>query len=161
MQTNRTWLELLDATQFQLQHAKEFQMGYSPFELENGQQPLTPHTVLQGYYGCNPSTLGFMKGWKDRLEMAHISIDKCNKKDEALGNHDRREAEFQVGDLVLLKLGERNSSHQVACLGALLQWFEGPFKVLEKIGNVTYRLELVRPHESSPSNFPHQSVEAL
>jgi len=43
---------------FHLQHAKEFQKGCIRFDLENEQQPLTLQTILQDYYGCNPSTLG-------------------------------------------------------------------------------------------------------
>jgi hypothetical protein len=49
-------------------------MGYSPFKLTNGQQPTTPHFVTQGYYGMNPSAMGFVKSWQDRLEIARTHL---------------------------------------------------------------------------------------
>jgi hypothetical protein len=52
-------VDLLDATQFSYNLQKSSMMGYSPFELMNGQQPTTPHFVTQGYYGMNPSVCGF------------------------------------------------------------------------------------------------------
>jgi hypothetical protein len=43
--------------------------------------------------------------------------------------------------------------------GALLQWFEGSFKVLEKIGNVTYRLELPDHMRAHHPGFPHSQLK--
>jgi hypothetical protein len=55
----------------------------------------------------------------------------------------RREAEFQVGDLILLKLGREQFKSPSGMPSALLWWFEGPYKVLEKFGNITYILDFL------------------
>jgi len=57
--------------------------------------------------------------------------------------HIRREIEFQVGDKSILDLGRAQFKPLVDMFSLLLWHFEGPFKVLKKIGNVTSRLELL------------------
>jgi hypothetical protein len=62
-------LDLLDSTQLNYNLHKISVNGYSPFDLMNGQQPTTPYFMTQGYYGMNTPIVGFVKSWKDRLEI--------------------------------------------------------------------------------------------
>ncbi|PKI54525.1 hypothetical protein CRG98_025039 [Punica granatum] len=52
----------------------------------------------------------------------------------------RRHTKYQVGDLVLVKL------HQIlrhkGMHSGLVRRYEGPFPVIERVGNVAYKLEL-------------------
>lgn len=56
----------------------------------------------------------------------------------------RRSLKFSMGDKVLLKLSPhiwKKLKSRIIHKG-LVQKYEGPFKVLKKVGNVTYRLKL-------------------
>jgi hypothetical protein len=56
--------------------------------------------------------------------------------------HRRRELSFEVGDFVYLKVSPMRSLHCFKVRGKLAPGFIGPFKVLEKRGEVAYQLEL-------------------
>jgi hypothetical protein len=86
--------------------------------------------------------VGFVKSWQDRLEIAHTHLTNAIDRMKQWEDHSRHDAEFQVGELVLLKLSRDQFPPPKGMAPSLVQRYEGPFKVLEKIGNVTYRLEL-------------------
>ncbi|GJV66558.1 hypothetical protein Tco_1482067 [Tanacetum coccineum] len=59
----------------------------------------------------------------------------------------RKPMEFQVGDRVMLKVHLRKGSYVFGKRGYLNPRYVGPFKVLEKIRTIAYKLEL--PQEFS------------
>ncbi|KAD2034901.1 hypothetical protein E3N88_12326 [Mikania micrantha] len=59
----------------------------------------------------------------------------------------RKPLEFQVNDMVLLKVSPWKGVVRFGKKGKLAPRYVGPFKVLERIGKLAYRLEL--PHELS------------
>ncbi|GJT56212.1 putative reverse transcriptase domain-containing protein [Tanacetum coccineum] len=62
----------------------------------------------------------------------------------------RKLMEFQVGDKVMLKVSPWKVVVRFGKWGKLNPWYVGPFKVLEKVGEVSYKLEL--PEELSRGN---------
>ena len=54
----------------------------------------------------------------------------------------RRPLEFEVGDYVMLKVSPMKGVKRFGAKGKLAPRFVGPFKVLERIGSMAYRLEL-------------------
>ena len=54
----------------------------------------------------------------------------------------RRQLEFQEGDLVLLKVSPMKGVVRFGKKGKLAPRYIGPFEILQKIGNVSYKLDL-------------------
>jgi hypothetical protein len=59
-----------------------------------------------------------------------------------LRNHGRRELSFEVEDFVYLKLSPMRGLRHFKVRDKLTPRFIGPFKILEKRGEVAYQLEL-------------------
>jgi hypothetical protein len=58
-------------------------------------------------------------------------------------DHRRRELSFKVGDFVYLKVSPMRGLRRFKVRGKLAPRFIGPFKILEKRGEVAYQLELL------------------
>lgn len=71
------------------------------------------------------------------------NLEKAQNRMRTAANRHRRHLEFNVGDRVLLKL-QQYRQHSVArpISAKLARQFYGPFEVLERIGQVAYRLRL-------------------
>ncbi|GJW44068.1 putative reverse transcriptase domain-containing protein [Tanacetum coccineum] len=77
---------------------------------------------------------------KRRMQAAH-------DRQKSYADLKRKPMEFQVGDRVMLKVSPWKGVVRFGKRGKLNPRYVGPFKVLEKIGTVTYKLEL--PQELS------------
>ncbi|GJS35620.1 putative reverse transcriptase domain-containing protein [Tanacetum coccineum] len=77
---------------------------------------------------------------KQRIQAAH-------DRQKSYANLKRKPMEFQVGDRVMLKVSPWKRVLHFGELGKLNPRYVGPFKVLEKVGSVAYKLEL--PQELS------------
>jgi hypothetical protein len=71
-------------------------------------------------------------------------------------NHRRTELSFEVGDFVYLKVSPMRGLCRFKVQGKLAPRFIGPFKILEKRGEVAYQLELP-PQLSDVHNVFHVS----
>ena len=72
-------------------------------------------------------------------------------------NLKRRRVEFQVGDLVFLRVSPLKGVKRFGVQGKLSPRFIGPFEILERIGEVAYRLALP-PALASVHNVFHVSM---
>ena len=69
----------------------------------------------------------------------------------------RQPLEFEVGDHVFLKVMPKRGVVRFGKRGKLLSRFVGPFKILERVGTVTYRLVLL-PSMSGVHEVYHFSM---
>lgn len=141
----KAWIHLLDIAQFSFNLQKSSSTNKSPFELITGQQPQTPHTALTNYSGPSPKAYQFAKDWQTQTAMAKASLDKASRRMKKWADQNRRPDPFNIGDLVLIKVDQFHHFNRVErSHKGLRRRYEGPMQILERIGRVSYKLQL--PH---------------
>ncbi|GKF22247.1 putative reverse transcriptase domain-containing protein, partial [Tanacetum coccineum] len=135
----------------------------------DGQSKTTIQTLEDMLRAC---VVYFDKGWVKHLPLAefsysnsyHASIkaapyealygQKCQSPvcwAESYADLKQKPMEFEVGDMVMLKVSPWKGVVQFGKRGKLNQRYVRPFKVLAKVGKVAYRLEL--PQELSRVHY--------
>uniref|UniRef100_A0A8R7UCZ0 Tf2-1-like SH3-like domain-containing protein n=1 Tax=Triticum urartu TaxID=4572 RepID=A0A8R7UCZ0_TRIUA len=81
--------------------------------------------------------------WGANTARLQEQIQRAQHRFKKQADHNRTERSFQVGDSVLLKLQPYAQSSVInrPCAKLAFKFF-GPFKILEKIGTLAYKLEL-------------------
>ena len=136
------WARLLDIAQFSHNLLRSEATGRSPFEIVLGRQPTTPASVGVSYKGDSPGAHAMALSWEKTTNMAREKLIKTQLRMKKWADTKRREAEYRVGDLVLLKLQTSQLKVLRNVNKGLMRKYEGPFPIIERVGNVAYRLEL-------------------
>ncbi|CAA0808162.1 Unknown protein [Striga hermonthica] len=139
------WVELLDMAQFCYNLHKSSATGMSPFELVYGQKPQLPHDVaVQRTGGKCPAAYRYARAQHELLVEARDSLAKAQRRMKKYADRGRRDVQFAVGDLVLLKVSPKvwKQISAKAVHRGLISKYEGPFEIVSKVGNVAYRLKL-------------------
>nr|GEW49858.1 hypothetical protein [Tanacetum cinerariifolium] len=118
-------------------------------QITDGQSERTIQTLedmLRAYFR------DFRKGWEKHLPLVEFSYNNSYHASimeapfEALqriyANLRGKPLEFQIGDRVMLKVSPRKGIIRFGKRGKLNPWYIGPFKILDRIGLVAYKLEL-------------------
>jgi hypothetical protein len=79
---------------------------------------------------------------KKQVHMVMENLRVAQSRHKSYAHHRRRELSFEVGDFVYLKVSPMSGLRHFKVRGKLAPWFIGPFKILEKRGEVAYQLEL-------------------
>jgi hypothetical protein len=132
-------------------------LSYAEFSYNNSYQESLKMTPFEMLYGRRCQTLLF---WNETGERKVFGPDILQEAEKQVGmvrenlrvtqsrhksyvDHRRRELSFEVGDFVYLKVSPMRVFHRVKVRGKLTPRFIGPFKILEKRGEVAYQLELL------------------
>ena len=132
--------EASDIAQFSYNLQRSESTGNSLFEIVTRQQLLTPNSIATGYKENSPAAYKFAKGWQEQNELARSCLNKTAKRMKKWADKKRRHMEYQVGDLILIKLStldRHKGLHK-----SLIRKYEGPFSIEKRVRNVTYRVQL-------------------
>ncbi|GJU22424.1 putative reverse transcriptase domain-containing protein [Tanacetum coccineum] len=159
--TPRFWQSLQSALGTQL----DISTAYHPET--DGQSERTIQTLEDMLRAC---VIDFGKGWEKHLPLVEFSYNnsyhasikaapfealygrKC-RSPRSYANVRRKPLEFQVGDRVMLKVSPRKGVIRFGKRGKINPRYIRPFKILEQIGPVAYKLELPEELSNVHSTF--------
>ncbi|XP_071708762.1 uncharacterized protein [Rutidosis leptorrhynchoides] len=122
--------------------APNYSTGKLPFEICYGANPLTPIDLVP--FAIEPKAsveaVAKAKEMKKLYEKVKAKIEKTNQQYKAKANQHRKQPTFIPGDLVWIHL--RKEKFPSRRKNKLMPRAEGPFKVLEKVGDNAYKVEL-------------------
>ena len=114
----------------------------TPFHCNNGRNPRTPLADLRPPEDT-PSTAEFIETLRNAENQARDALAIAKGHQERNANRSRRMLEFKENDQVLLSSAHINLASQAQRPSRKLQArFIGPFRIIQKISTVAYKLEL-------------------
>jgi hypothetical protein len=135
------WDEHLALAEFAYNNSCQASTGYSPFHLNYGEEPKTPVVLLHPTKrndSWNPASADWINNLQADMTKAKRQLAQARDRQAANANKRRRHDEFKIGQKVLLSTAHLTMDfHQKF----KPKWC-GPYKVLDKIGAVAYKLEL-------------------
>ena len=129
--------------EFAYNRSPTYATKHSPFEVVYGINPKLPIELVPLPKGefVHKEAETKAKAMMKLHAQVRARIEKVNDLYKARANKHKRQQDFNVGDLVWLHLRKEQSPRK--CKNKLMPRSEGPFKILEKINDNAYKLELL------------------
>ena len=166
------WDQFLATAEFACNNAPNASTGMSPFRVNYGRDPYNPYTAITKIPDEIPATTEFLEGLTNSTKIATDALVLAKANQERNANKSRRDVSFEVGQQVLLSANHINLASQALRPTKKLQHrFIGPYKIIQKISAVAYKLELpatlqihpvfhvslLRPYQD-PASFPDRTL---
>lgn len=159
------WLPMME---FAYNNSVHPTTGFSPFFLNYGHHPLVPASLLKPPQTNVPAVTDFVAAQASILAQAQDAIIEAQDRQKRQADKNRRLVPFDVGDMVLLSTEHISvASHKNRPSKKLEPKFIGPFKVVAKVNENAFKLDLpptmkqhpvfnadlLRPYIPSPKDF--------
>jgi hypothetical protein len=155
LQYGRSWDKSLSYTEFSYNNSYQESLKMTPFKMLYGRRCQTPlfwnETGERKVFGSD-----ILQEAEKQVRMVRENLRVTQSRQKSYADHRRRELSFEVGDFVYLKVSPLRVLRHFKVRGKLAPRFIGPFKILEKRGEVSYQLELP-PQLSDVHNVFHVS----
>jgi transcription antitermination factor NusG len=143
-QYKEQWDVLLPMMQFAYNNSMQDSTGYKPFFLVYGRIPHIPyilHTIVKRKIDSrNDYVKKFVEEIKEVITHAADKMKHAQKKQKLQADKKRRNIEYEVGDLVLIRSYNFRGAYDKRKFD--VKYF-GPFPVSAKLSRVTYRVNLL------------------
>ena len=162
------WDEYLPAAEFAYNNAKQASTGFTPFELDCGQHPMTPLAMAQPKQSHVPAANDFKYHWDTMIKITKDALMEAQDRQTKYANQHRRHLAFKEGDQVLLSMKNINNPiDRNRPTRKLTPRFAGPYTISKVISETAYRLDLpnsmkihpvfhvslIKPYKLSPEEF--------
>jgi hypothetical protein len=138
----RQWLEWLPWAEFCYNTSYQQALKTSPFELVYGRPPPAVRTYLSGEARL-PAVERALQDRDEFLAEVRDRLEQAQQHYKAVYDRTHRAVEFEPGQWVWLRLLHRPvASLQIKGRGKLGPKFFGPYQVLQRVGDVAYKLSL-------------------
>lgn len=129
------WSELLPTAEFAYNNQAHESTKNSPFFIEYGLHPRAGPTIVKETSHVDLNDI--MKTRIEAQEQAKAALSLAAERMKWYFDKNVQKVPFKVGDLVLLNLKDYQRTER-----ALQPRFEGPFEIIEKLSDVTFKLKL-------------------
>jgi len=141
--TQHDWVDHISSLEFAYNNSVNPTTGFTPFELDIGYHPATPHTIS----APDPRNVAASEEFKDNLNtmlvVAQDSIQHAQELQAKYHDKKRQDYHFKIGDPVILSTQYiYPPSHRTKGSRKLRAAYIGPFKIIGKYGSNAYRLDL-------------------
>ena len=136
------WDKYLPATEFAYNNSKQLFTGYIPFELDCGQHPSTPASLLSQRTSV-PAADNFLEHWNTMIAMTNDSLREAQDNQTKYANQHRHHLTFKIGDKVLFSAQYINNSvDRNRPTRKLTPRYLGPYIISTIISSTAYKLDL-------------------
>ncbi|KAD3640367.1 hypothetical protein E3N88_29590 [Mikania micrantha] len=136
-----SWDDYLPLAEFSYNNSYHSSIGMPPYEMLYERKCRTP--VCWREVGQRElAHKKVVKATNDQIDQIRAHLKAAQDRQKSYADKHRRPIEFQVGDLVLLKVSPWKGVIRFRKRGKLSPRFIGPFKIIARVGNVAYRLEI-------------------
>ncbi|MCO5551741.1 hypothetical protein L7F22_005245 [Adiantum nelumboides] len=143
------WEDYLSILEFAYNSSKHSATGFTPFMLTYGFQSRSPMAIDLEKEKIQ-SIKDFLEDMNDMLKAAHESICSAHGRAKTYANKARQKVTFEKSDFVFLKFPAKLKPMKTGKFDKLSPRYCGPFKILKKIGDATYKLELLKSSQVHP-----------
>ncbi|KAD4385727.1 hypothetical protein E3N88_25896 [Mikania micrantha] len=135
------WDNHLPLVEFSYNDSYHASIGMAPFEALYGRKCRSPisWTEIGEVQITGPE---LVQETTDKIHQIRDNLLAARSRQKSYADKRRKPLEFQVGDMVLLKASPWKGVIRFGKKGKLAPRYVGPFKVLERIGKVAYKLDL-------------------
>jgi hypothetical protein len=141
LQYGRSWEKSLPYAEFSYNNSYQESLKMAPFEMLYGWRCRTPlfwsEAGERKVFGPD-----ILQEAEKQVRMVRENLWVAQSRQKSYADHTRRELSFEVGDFVYLNVLPMRGLRHFKVWGKLAPRFIGPFKILEKRGEVAYQLEL-------------------
>jgi len=150
------WENHLPLVEFAYNNSFQATIGMSPYEALYGRRCRSP--VYWDEVG-ERRILGpeLIEKTVEAIDKIRLRIKAAQDRQKSYADQRRKDLEFEIGEKVFLKVAPMKGTIRFGKRGKLRPRFIGPFEILEKVGNVAYRLALP-PELSAVHNVFHVSL---
>ncbi|KAK8931451.1 hypothetical protein KSP39_PZI016502 [Platanthera zijinensis] len=140
------WEKYVTLVEFSYNNSFQASIGMAPFEALYGRRCRTPLCWAE-----SEERSSIRESWidktTDRIKLIQERMRTAQDRQAKYHDQKHRSVEFSVGDYVYLKVRPVRGVSRIKRMKKLSPRFVGPFEVLERVGEVAYRLAL--PEEMS------------
>jgi hypothetical protein len=141
LQYGTSWDKSLPYAEFSYNNSYQKSLQMAPFEALYGRKCRTP---LFWNQAGETQVFGpdVLRDAEQQVRIIRENLRAAQSRQKSYADTRRRELAFEVGDYVYLKVSPMRSVRRFNMKGKLAPRYIGPFRVLERRGEVAYQLEL-------------------